>query len=114
MNAMPKPDLLPGVTCAECPPRIVCDAHSAIRRARRRAIVRDVIQIGLLLSVDYLFVHWPESRIPFAGRASSLMFLRGINGLIVADFWLTRALPKWTAKRIASTWCRSEREKFLA
>ena len=111
---MPKPDLLPGVTTPACPPRVVCDAHAAIRKARRRAVVRDVVQGGLLLAVDYLFVHWPHSRIPFADRATSLMVLRGVNALIVADLWLTRALPKWTAKRIASTWCRSEREKFQA
>ena len=32
--------------------------------------------------------------------------------LAIADLWLTRALPKWTAMRIASTWSRSERARF--
>lgn len=110
--AMPKPELLPGVTTAECPPRIVCDAHNAIRRARRRAVLRDGLQVALIIAVDYLFVHWPESRVPFLDRASSLTFLRGVNAFIVADLWLSRAVPKWQARRIASTWCRSERAKF--
>lgn len=109
---MPNRELLPGVTTVSCPPRVVCDAHSAIRSAKRRALVRDSAQLALLLAVDYLFVHWPESRVPFLDRAASLTFLRGMNALIVGHLWLARALPKWTAKRIASTWCRSEREKF--
>jgi hypothetical protein len=45
-------------------------------------------------------------------RDSSLSFLRCVNFVAVADLWLTRALPKWWAKRIAGTWSRIEREKF--
>lgn len=110
---MPRNELLPGVSTTSCPPRVVCDAHDAIKRARRRAWVRDGVQLTLLVGVDYLFVHWPESRLPFLDRAASLSFLRGVNLAMVGHLWLARALPKWFAKRIASTWCRSEREKFL-
>lgn len=110
---MPKNELLPGVSTSSCPPRVVCDAHTAIKRARRRAWLRDGVQLSLLLAVDYLFVHWPESRMPFMDRGTSLSFLRGVNVAIAGHLWLARALPKWWAKRIASTWCRSEREKFL-
>jgi hypothetical protein len=81
---------------------VACDAHTAIRGARRRAWLR-----------DYLFVRWPESRMPFLDRGASLAALRGMNFAIVGHLWLTRALPKWWARRIAATWCRSEREKFL-
>lgn len=109
---MPKNDLLPGVSTTSCPPRVVCDAHRAIRSARRRVWLRDGLQFSLLIAVDYLFMHWPESRMPFMDRGSSLAFLRGVNVAIVAHLWLARALPKWTAKRIAATWCRAEREKF--
>ena len=109
---MPTRDLLPGVTTDSCPPRVVFDAHTAIRRARRRAYVRDAIQIVLLLSVDYLFVHWPESRMPFLDRDASLALLRAVNVIAIADLWLTRALPKWWAKRIAGTWSRAERARF--
>jgi hypothetical protein len=109
---MPHLDLLPGVTTDCCPPRVSCDARAAIRAARRRALVRDTAQVAMLLAVDYLFLHWPESRVPLLGRASSLTFLRGMNALILGHLWLTRALPKWTARRIAATWTRNEREKF--
>ena len=109
---MPKQELLPGVSTTSCPPRVVCDAHAEIRRARRRVWVRDGVQLALLLAVDWLFVHWPDSRIPFADRNTSLAFLRGANVMILGHLWLARAMPKWTAKRIAATWSRSEREKF--
>lgn len=75
-------------------------------------MLRDATQISLLLAVDYLFVHWPDSRMPFMDRDSSLAFLRAVNFVAVADLWLTRALPKWWARRIATTWSRSERERF--
>jgi hypothetical protein len=111
---MPARELLPGVTTDSCPPRVVCDAHAAIRGARRRALIRDGVQISLLLAVDYLFVYWPESRLPFIDRHASLALLRAVNFVAVADLWLSRALPKWWAKRIAGTWSRTEREKFKA
>jgi hypothetical protein len=111
---MPKNELLPGVSTTACPPRVGCDARKEIRRARRRVWIRDGVQLALLIAVDWMFVHWPESRIPFADRGASVAFLRGANVVILGHIWLTHALPKWTAKRISLTWCRSEREKFLA
>jgi hypothetical protein len=110
---MPRNELLPGVSTSSCPPRIVFDAHEAIKRARRRAWIRDGVQLSLILAVDYLFVHWPESRMPFLDRRVSLAFLRGVNFAMAGHLWLARALPKWSAKRIAATWNRLEREKFL-
>jgi hypothetical protein len=109
---MPKPELLPGVSTSSVPPRVVCDAHAAIRSARRRAWFRDGLQLALLIAVDWLFIYWPDSRMPFLERAESLSMLRGVNVAILAHVWLARTWPRWTAKRIASTWCRSEREKF--
>ena len=110
---MPAHELLPGVSATNCPPRVVYDANAAIRSARRRAWLRDGLQLSLLIAVDWLFVYWPESRIPFLDRGQSLTFLRGMNALLLAHVWLSRAVPKWWAKRISSTWCRSERERFL-
>jgi hypothetical protein len=109
---MPTPELLPGVSTASCPPRVVCDARAALRKARRRAILRDAFLMTLILAIDYLFIHWPESRMPFLDRAGSLTLLRWVNVLFVADLWLVRALPKWWARRVASTWCRAERDRF--
>ena len=111
---MQKDQLLPGVTTADCPPRVKCDAKSPVRQARNRELLRHGLQIALLLAVDYLFVYWPESRLPLLDREGSLAFLRGMNVVILGDVWLTRAMPKWSARRIAGTWSRREREKFRA
>ncbi len=111
-SAMPTIELLPGVSEDSCPPRVVCDARAAIVAARRRALLRDALQIALLLAVDYLFIYWPESHVPLLSRGASLTFLWAFNFMVVAGLWLTRALPKWRSKRIAETWCRSERDRF--
>ena len=113
-RAMPTRELLPGVTAASCPPSVVCDAHAALRRARQRAYVRDAIMLSLLIAADALFIHWPEARLPFANRGQSLTLLWAMNALLLTDLWLVRALPRWWARRIAATWSRSEREKFLS
>ena len=109
---MPDRELLPGVTTGSCPPRVACDAHAAIRKARRRAIVRDVVLIALDAAIDDLFLPWPESRLPFLTRLETLTAIRWMNVLLVADLWLMRSLPKWWARRISETWCRAERERF--
>ena len=109
---MPTRELLPGVTAASYPPAIVCDAHAELRRARRRAFVRDAVQLLLLIAVDWLFIHWPDSRLPFAGREESVAFLRGANIILFAHVWLSRMVPRWRARIVANTWCRAEREKF--
>jgi len=105
-------ELLPGVTTDACPPRVVCDAHEAIRKARRRAMLKDIGQLAILVGVDWLFLRWPEAHVPFATRHGSLTLLKLVNAAAIADLWLTRALPRWAASRVAATWCRSEREKF--
>ena len=110
---MPKDELLPGVITAVCPPAIACDAKAAITKARRRAIVRDVAQITLLAGVDYLFLRWPEMRMPFLDRQRSLTLLEATNVAIALHFWLTRmVLPRWSARRIATTWSRAEQQRF--
>src|SRR5207253_530715 len=52
---MEKPDrrsLLPGVRDAGTPPAVVIDSRAVIARARRRAAVRDVLDLVLLLCDD--------------------------------------------------------------
>lgn len=105
--------LLPGVTTSAVPPAVVCDTRSEIARARRRAIARDVLQIALLVGVDTLFVQWPLAHIPGLERESSLAIVRMLNMALIAHLWLERALPRWTARRIASTWCRREQRRFF-
>lgn len=104
--------LLPGVTNDSCPPAVVCDAREAMRKARRRALWRDAVQLALLVAVDVLFIRWPESRLPFTGRSQSLTLLAGMNAAIGAHVWLVRMLPRWRARLVAATWSRSERERF--
>lgn len=111
---MPKHELLPGVATRTCPPRIACDARAPLRAARSRAWLRDGLQLALLLAADWLFVYWPEARMPFLEREASLALLRIMNVVILGHVLLARTLPKWTARRIAATWSRSEREKFQA
>src|ERR1051326_4893956 len=91
--------LLPGITSDSCPPVVVCDAHAGMRKARRRALWRDAVQVPLLLGVDALFIRWPESRLPFAGRAQSLMLLSFMNVAIGAHVWLPRTLSRLRAPR---------------
>lgn len=112
---MPKHELLPGVTTAACPPDVVCDARGTIRSARRRAVMRDAAQIALLVAVDYLFVRWPEARMPFLDRNQSLTLLELTNAAVAAHLWCARVLmPRWSAKRIAATWSRAEQKRFTA
>ncbi|MDQ3281137.1 MAG: hypothetical protein M3Q69_06970 [Acidobacteriota bacterium] len=111
---MPTSELLPGVSDDSCPPRVVCDAHAAIKRARRRVWLREALQLTVLLAADALFLQWPHSRMPFLDREHSRMLLQSMNLIVIADLWRVRAMPKWNAKRIASTWCRAERDRFRA
>ena len=111
---MEKPDrcsLLPGVRDAETPPAVVIDSRRVIVRARRRAAVRDVLDLVLLLCVDGLFLGWPRAHVPMLGRHDSLLALLALNASLVVLLWLVRAFPRWRARRIAATWCASERAR---
>src|SRR4051812_9595669 len=111
-DEMSRKDLLPGVTTPECPPSIVCDSRSAIRRARFRAMARDVAQILLLTGVDYLFIEWPSTHLPFANRHESLLIVAAVNAASLTWLWMSRVMPRWTARRIAATWSPAERRRF--
>ena len=109
---MSRKDLLPGVITAECPPAVVCNSRAAIRRARYRAIARDVAQVLLLVGVDYLFIEWPSTHFPMLGRRHSVEIVTAVNAASIAWLWLSRAVPRWTARRIAATWSHAERRRF--
>ena len=110
---MTRKDLLPGVVTDDCPPRVVCDARAAIRRARRRAVLQDTLQLALVASLDWLFLRWPAARVPLLDRSASLAVLGWVNGAAVAWVWLARVLPRWRARMIAATWGSTERLRFL-
>ena len=106
-------DILPGVTERRTPPAVVFDSQSAIRRARMRAILTDATQIVLLLAVDYLFVHFPSTHVPFANRHNSVRILVATNIVMLAYLAISRSWPRWRARRIANTWAAEERKRFF-
>ena len=110
---MPKDELLPGVTAAVCPPAVVCDAKKAIRKARRRALARDIAQVTVLIAVDWLFLRWPEARVPLLDREQSLRVVESTNAIVAVQMFCVRYLiPRWNAWRAATTWSRTERQRF--
>ena len=111
---MPTTDLLPGVTAAACPPAVVFDSRAAIKRARRKAIAHDVLDVALLAAVDYLFIRWPDTHVPLLDRGDSLVFLAAANAALVTYFWMARVMPRWSARRVATTWCLAERARFFS
>jgi hypothetical protein len=109
---MKREDLLPGVTVTDFPPVAVYDARRAIRRARRKAVIYDAAQLLLLAGVDWLFFRWPSAHVPMLDRHDSLLVVGAMNILMAAYIWLARAFPRWSARRVASTWSPSERARF--
>jgi len=90
---------------------VVCDSRRVVARARRLALARDAAQIVLLAGVDWLFSNWPSTHIPLLSRSDSLVVLGIANLLIFTHVWLVRALPKWSTRRIAATWCAQEQTR---
>jgi hypothetical protein len=104
---------LPGVGGPErAGPRHVHSPARDFAAARRRAAVRDLIDIGVLLAVDVLFLWWDSARMPFMTRDTSLWVLLFLHVLVIAGWLRTRFYTPWRARRIARTWSDSERERF--
>ena len=110
---MARRDLLPGVATDACPPAVVFDSRRAIRRARRRAALRDFAQFLLLGGVDWMFAHWPYTHVPSMDRAHSVLVVALLNAAILTHIIVVRTFPRWSARRIAATWCLSERARFF-
>jgi hypothetical protein len=105
--------LLPGVSDAGVPPPVVIDSRVVVARARRRAIVRDIVDFLLLVCVDGLFLRWPHAHVPFLDRGDSTMVVVGLNVMLIGYLWLARSIPRWTARRVATTWSLAERTRFF-
>jgi hypothetical protein len=115
-SAMEKPvrrTLLPGVSDAGAPPAVIIASRAVVAKARFRAIVRDVIDLLLLICVDGLFLRWPLAHVPLLDRHDSLLALLLLNAMLLGYVWLARAIPRWTARRVATTWCLAERTRFF-
>jgi len=104
--------LLPGVLAGKPLRPVIIDGSREIRRARVRAGLRDLLDLSALLVVDYLFVKWPHTHVPFLTRHDSLIILVTANFLFVCWALIARNLPRWRAHRIASTWSSKERTRF--
>jgi hypothetical protein len=105
---------LPGVSDAPVPPAVVFSSRKVIRRARRRAAFRDAVDLIILAFVDALFVQWPDAHIPSLGREASLLVLAAVNVAMFATMWLVRAVPRWRARRVASSWAAAERRRVFS
>lgn len=112
-NRMPKNhQLLPGVRQTAVPPaNTIPNLGSIVEQARSQHLVRDVVDVLLLLLVDTLFLAWPTSHIPFLSRQDSGLVLVAAHVGLLAHFVLTRTLPRYRARRIAATWSNTERSK---
>ena len=104
--------ILPGVRDAGTPPAVIIDSRAVVAKARRRAAVRDVLDLVLLLCVDGLFLGWPRAHVPLFGRHDSLLLLLALNATMIAFVWLARALPRWRARRVAATWSAAEQTRY--
>jgi hypothetical protein len=107
-------DLLPGVSPDGTDPNIVFESLPVITSARRRASLRDFLDVLLLAGVDALFIRWSHAHIPLLDRAESLLVLAIANLALIVYVWSVRTLPKWRARRLAATWSDAERNRFFS
>lgn len=110
---MARRDLLPGVAADACPPAVVFDSRRAIRRARIRATLRDFAQLLLLTGVDWMFVRWPHTHVPSFDRPHSILIVALLNAALLTQMIVVRTFPRWSARRVAATWCLAERARFF-
>jgi len=75
--------------------------------------MRDVFDLLLLAGVDALFIRWSHAHIPMLDRAATMLVLAIANIALISYLWTVRALPRWRARKLASTWSAAERSKFL-
>ena len=105
--------MLPGIAAAACAPSVMFDSRRAIARARRRAALRDFVQLLLVVGVDWMVVRWPYSHVPAMGRPGSVLLVALLNAAVLTHLIVSRTFPRWSARRIAATWCLSERARFF-
>ena len=103
-------DLLPGARGADAP-AIRCASRHIVERARQLAVLRDIGQGLLLVGIDVLSLHFQGMHVPFTTRTQSLELLAIFNLAAAAHLFLSRAWPRWRARRIAASWSAVERRK---
>jgi hypothetical protein len=105
--------LLPGVSQREAPPEVIVQSRRVIASARRRAALRDTLDLLLLAGVDGLFLRWPYAHIPAFDRDQTALIVAIVNAVVITYMWTARAFPRWRARRVAATWSHSERNWFV-
>ena len=110
---MARTDLLPGVRTDSCPPRVLVDSRTLVLRARRRAAIRDAANLILLGLVNYVAWNWPLTHVPFMDREESVLLLAVVNAVVLTHMLTSRMFARWSARRIATTWCLRERARFF-
>lgn len=90
----------------------LCDGRIEIAKARRSKKYRDLFDGVMLLALDYLFLSWPGAHVPLLNRNQSMMLLVAIHVVLIGYWILSRELPPWRARRIATTWRQSERVRL--
>ena len=74
--------------------------------------MHDIVDATLLVLVDTFFLSWPRAKVPFLDRRESLLLILVVNLGFVAYLWLSRAIPRWRAGRLAATWSSAEQSRF--
>lgn len=106
-------EMLPGAGGPETAPPIArFDARTAVRRARLRADLYDLLDLAILFAVNVMFLWWEAAHVPMLSRDTSLLILLAVNGIYVISWLRTRYFPKLKARRVASTWSPAERSRF--
>ena len=113
MDKPARRNLLPGVSPSKTLPDVVFESRRVITSARRRAIIRDVFDVLLLVGVDWLFMRWPHAHVPALDRDQTALIVAAANALVITYIWTSRALPRWRARRVASTWSATEQNRFV-
>lgn len=106
-------ELLPGVSEPGAPPEVICETRRIVASARRRAAIRDTFDLLLLTAVDGLFLRWPHAHVPSLDRDQTALIVAAVNALVITYMWTARALPRWRARRVASTWSVTEQNRFV-
>ncbi len=105
-------ELVPGAGGPEtAPPSVRINAGNVIRSARLRADLSDLFDLSILLAINLMFMAWDTAHIPFVSRDASMAILLSANALYVVDWLVTRYVPQWRARRVASTWSQDERSR---
>jgi len=110
---MEKRELLPGVSKTGAPPEVLCETRPVVVSARRRAAFRDTFDLFLLAAVDSLFLRWPHAHVPSLDRDQTALIIAAVNALVITYMWSARMLPRWRARRVASTWSVTEQNRFV-